>query len=361
MKKKLIVLMVLALVVVTAFAGCRPSDSADSAQNDEPVASEETTDEGTSDANTAAAEVTIMLSHEVSDTHPSHIALTEVFKTMVEEGTEGRVKVDVYPNSQLGTMQEVLEHIMAGQNEAIVSGETALVSTVPEYSLVGLPFLFNDLDSAHAALDGEFGDFLNGKLAEKGVVNLAWGDVGFRDITNSKRAIKTVADLKGLKIRTQQNDLHIEYFKDLGSLPTPMNFSELFTALQQGTVDGQENPIMMISTNKLYEAQKYLTISDHIYAATNLCISKTVLESLSEADQQVLYDAAAAAMKQQREQLQAQTEDGLNEIKSAGVEVNELSAEEKEAFKKIAVDGCWKTAEETFGKDNIDLAQSFNK
>lgn len=311
---------------------------------------------------TSTDKVTIRLAYDVAEAHPSHAATVEKFKNALEGVSGGNITVELYPNSQLGSLAENMESMRIGDLEMAYLNDGTVGAVVPEWNLVGLPYLWTSLDAAHEALDGDFGDALNEKLEQTaGIINLAWGDVGFRNITNSSRTIKTPDDLKGLKIRTMTNTLHVEYFTALGAIPTPMSFSELFTALQQKTVDGQENPTALIFNNALYEAQSYMSVSEHVFTAIGMCIAKDFYNSLPADYQAVIAEAAANTMAYQRELITAENESRLSEIEAAGVEVTILDADQKAAFQKVAEDSCYKTAAQDYGQDLIDMAAAHNK
>ena len=310
---------------------------------------------------TSTDKVTIRLAYDVAEAHPSHKATVEKFKDVLEGVTGGNITVELYPNSQLGSLAENLESMRIGDLEMAYLNDSVICAIVPEYSLVGLPYLWTSLDAAHEALDGDFGQYLSQKLADEvGILNLGWGDVGFRNITNSKKTIATPDDLKGLKIRTMTNPLHVEYFEALGAIPTPMSFSELFTALQQKTVDGQENPTALIFNNALYEAQSYMTVSEHVFTAINMNIAADFYNSLPADYQALIAEAAANTMAYQRELITAENESRLSEIEAAGVEVTVLSTEQKAPFQKIAEESCYKTAAATYGQELIDMAAAHN-
>ena len=298
----------------------------------------------------------------MAEAHPSHAALVEKFKTPIEAISNGNITVELYPNSQLGSLAENMESMRIGDLEMACLNDSILCGVVPEFNLVGLPFLWTSLDAAHDALDGDFGDYLNELCEEKtGIMNLGWGDVGFRNITNSAKAIKTPADLAGLKIRTMTNTLHVEYFTALGAIPTPMSFSELFTALQQKTVDGQENPTALIFNNALYEAQSHMSVSEHVFTSVSLNIAGDFYNSLPADYQALISEAGAATMKYQRELITAENESRLSEIEAAGVEVTVLSAAEKAEFQKVAENSVYKTAAAEYGQELIDMAAKYNK
>ncbi|MDR0853388.1 MAG: TRAP transporter substrate-binding protein [Clostridiales Family XIII bacterium] len=350
MKRKSVSLLLAAVLILTMVfaAGCSRGGSSDA-------------DAGSGDAAAGGEQVTIRVAHEVAETHPSHIALLDIFKKNVEEQSGGNITVEIYANGQLGTMTENLEAMKIGDLEMVWGSDAPVAVTVPEWSLVGLPFLFTSVDAAHDAFDGDFGAKLDELLDAAGIVNLGWGDVGFRNITNSKQTIKTPEDLAGLKIRTMSNALHKEYFTDLGAVPQEMQFSELLTALQQKQVDGQENPTAMIWNNGIYEVQTYMTVSEHVWSAAPVLIAKPFLEGLSSEYQEIIKNAAADAVAFQREELTKQNQDLLKNIEDAGLEVTVLTEAEKAPFQKIAQDGVWKTAAATYGQELIDLAASYNK
>ena len=311
---------------------------------------------------TEGPNVTVRLTSDVSDTHASSIAMREVFIPRIEELSGGKIKVEYYPNSALGSVPENIESMRIGDLEMCWASDAAIAGAVPEWNLIGLPFLWTSIDAAHDALDGDFGAELDRILEEKtGIINLGSADVGFRNITNSKKTIKSPADLQGIKIRTMTNTLHVEYFTALGAVPTPMSFSELFTALQQKTVDAQENPIAMIWNNKLYEVQSYLTISEHIWSSAPIIIAKDFYEGLPEDYQKIIADVTKETVDYQRELITQQNTDLVQNIADAGLEVTELTAEEKAEFQKIAEDTVYKIAVDEYGQEIIDLALKYNK
>jgi len=311
---------------------------------------------------TSTEKITIRLAYDCSDVHPSHRAFVEKFQEPLEAISNGNITVELYPNSQLGSLAENLESMRIGDLEMSGLTDSTLAATIPEFNLVGLPFLWTSIDAAHSALDGDFGDYLNTLLNERvGIINFGYLDVGFRNITNSKRSISLPADLQGLKIRTMTNALHVEYFTALGAIPTPMAFGELFTALQQKTVDGQENPTAMIYNNAIYEAQSYMTVSEHVWTSTPFCIAADFYYGLPEDYQALIAEAAVQTVAYQRELITEQNSSLLSEIEAAGVEVTVLTAEEKAAFQKVAEDSVYITAAGAYGQELIDMAAAHNK
>lgn len=311
---------------------------------------------------TSTDKITIRLAYDCSDTHPSHKAFVEKFQEPLQGISNGNITVELYPNSQLGSLAENMESMRIGDLEMAGLTDATLAATVPEFNLIGLPFMWTSIDAVHEALDGDFGDYLNNLLKEQtGIINLGYLDVGFRNITNSKKPVSTPDDLKGLKIRTMTNTLHVEYFDALGAIPTPMSFTELFTTLQQKTVDGQENPTAMIYNNAIYEVQKYMTVSEHVWTSTPLCIAGDFYNSLPADYQTVIAEAAANTVEYQREMITEQNASLVTDIEAAGTEVITLDADQKAAFQKVAEDSVYKTAAAEYGQDLIDMAAAHNK
>lgn len=310
---------------------------------------------------TSTDKITIRIAHDTSEQHPSHIVLEQAFKAPLEAASNGNITVEIYPNSMLGSLTENFNSIQMGDLEMAYLNDSIISGFIPEFNVVGLPYLFESVDAAHNALLGDFGDELSQMLYDQqGIINLGWCDVGFRNITNSKKTISSVADLSGLKIRTQTNDVHVAYFDALGALPTPMSFNELYSALQQKTVDGQENPTAMIWNNNIYEVQPYMTVSEHVWTATTLCIGANFFESLPEDYQAAIQEAADNTTALQREMITEENESLLQNIIDAGVEVTELTPEAKQEFTDIAQSSVYPQAAADYGQDLIDLALSYN-
>lgn len=302
---------------------------------------------------------TVRVAYVVPESHASHIVFRDIFKKELE--ATGRFDVELYPNSQLGGDRQTIEAASFGNLEMVCPGEAVISNFVPEFELVGLPFLFTSIDAARNALDGEFGQALDELLLSQNLVNVGWGEVGFRNITNNVRPIENVEDLNGIKIRTMETPSHIAFFKALGANPTPMSFSELFTALQQGTVDGQENPTALTYNSKFYEVQKYMTVSEHVYSAAPFLVNKDFLDRLPEDLKKTFLEAAEKTKDAQRELIGQQNTDYEQEMANEGVAVNKLSPEQKAEFQKIAVEKVYPEVIEKFGEDLINLAQSYNK
>ena len=344
MKKLLTILLILVMIMSLSLTGCGGQEA--------DVAS----DEGSVEDETV---YTIRVAYVVAESHASHIVMRDIFKKELEE--TGRFVVELYPNGQLGGDRQAVEAVSLGNLEMTMAGEAVISGFVPEFELVGLPYLFTSLDSVHQALDGEFGAALNKMLETQNIYNLGWGEVGFRNISNSKHEIRTPDDLNGIKIRTMETPAHIAFFKALGANPTPMAFNELFTALQQGTVDAQENPTALTYNSKFYEVQDYMTVSEHVYTAAPILISKDFLDSLPEDLRAKVVETAEKTKDAQRELIYQQNTDFENEMVKEGVTVTKLTLEEKAAFKKVSDEQVYPDVIEKYGEDLIQLAQKYNQ
>ena len=231
-----------------------------------------------------------------------------------------------------------------------------LPNFVPEVAILDIPFLFRDYAHARAVLDGPIGQELLQKFPPKGMVALAWGENGFRHMTNSKRPVNVPDDLKGLKMRTMENPIHIQAYKQFGILPTPMAFTEVFTALQQGTVDGQENPLSVITAAKLDQVQKNLTLTGHVYSAAVLLMNKAQWDKLSAADRQAFVDAAREAVKANRARIDDDERRAVADLKSKGMAIveNVDKAKFQATLAPVYVDFG-----KRFGQDNIDKIKNY--
>ncbi|RNF34400.1 TRAP transporter substrate-binding protein [Paracoccus methylarcula] len=262
-----------------------------------------------------------------------------------------------FPSSGLGGEREVVEGVQLGTVEMTIVSTGTLSNFVPESGVFDVPFLFSSLDHARNVLDGEIGQEMLARFDDAGLHALAWGEQGFRHITNNRGPIAAPADTEGLKIRTMENPVHIEAFEALGAAPTPMAWPEVIGALQQGAIDGQENPLSVIVSAKLSEVQKYLTLDGHVYSPAVILVSPQLWGGLDD-DQKAAFEAAAAdAVAAMRGYVDKVEESGVATLKEQGMEVNELSAEQKAAFRDALAEP-YKTYEEQFGKDLMDRIQA---
>ncbi len=230
-----------------------------------------------------------------------------------------------------------------------------LCNFVPEAKIFDIPFLFRDYHHARAVMDGPIGQDVLKKMQAKGLIGLAWTENGFRHMTNNKRPIVHASDAAGLKMRTMENKVHMEGYKTFGILPTPMAFPELFTALQQGTVDGEENPIPVILAAKFSQVQKYLSLTGHVYSPAVIILSPKVWSQLSDADKKVFVEAARKGAAAQRKKVNDDENNGIAELKKQGMQVVENV--DLESFRKAVAPAYAEFAKE-FGADKIAAIQA---
>jgi tripartite ATP-independent transporter DctP family solute receptor len=274
-------------------------------------------------ASPAWAQKVLRLSHNAAPGNPKAEASIK-FAELVAQKTNGRIKVDVGGSAQYGDDVESLTNMRLGSLAFSANSQGSSSGVVPQFSVVGLPFLFRDLSHAYKVIDGPVGQQLNELAKAKGLVVLAFWDNGIRHTSNSKRPITKPEDLAGIKIRTPPDPITIEIFTALGANPTPLAFSELYIALQQGVVDGQENPLMNISSSKLYEVQKYISLTGHKYETTPLLASKMIWDTLSKDDQKAILEAAAEAGKLNRQMSMNSDAELRKKLTAAGIQFNEV-------------------------------------
>lgn len=274
----------------------------------------------------------------------------------VEKASNGRYAFKQFPASALGGERESIEGLQLGTVQALIVSTGTLSNFVPEVGVVDVPFLFRDTGHARRVMDGQVGQDLIKKFQPRGIIALAWGEQGFRHLTNNKHAVKAPEDFKGLKIRTMENPVHITAFKTLGAAPTPMAWPEVTGALQQGTIDGQENPLSVIVSAKLADVQKYLTLSSHVYAPALLIVSPRFWNKLSDEDKAIFLDGAKAGAAAMRAFVDDVDAKGVATLKAAGMQVNTI--DDKAPFQK-ALAPAYKEYEGKFGKSLLDsIAQA---
>ncbi|KJE26440.1 TRAP transporter solute receptor, DctP family protein [Geobacillus kaustophilus] len=288
----------------------------------------------------------------MNEDHPQGQGLLK-FKEIVEQKSGGKLKVQTYFSATLGDDLKMTEALQGGTQEITIPSTSPLVGMIKEFGILDFPFLFNTAEEADAILDGSIGQKLLEKLPEHGLIGLGYWENGFRHVTNSKHAIKTAEDFEGLKLRTMQNEVHIDAFKALGANPTPMAFSEVFTALESKTIDGQENPLATIKSNKFYEVQKHLSLTKHVYTPFVFLVSKKFWDTLSPEEQKILQDAAVEAGKYQRQLSREEDQKALEDLKKTGVKINEVSDEEREKMAEIIKPVVEKYAKE-FSEDLVN-------
>ncbi|WP_166266952.1 TRAP transporter substrate-binding protein [Marinobacter caseinilyticus] len=299
----------------------------------------------------AQAEQTINLGHTLSDT--SHYSVgADAFKETLERLSDGEFKVAEHPSGALGGERAMIEGLQIGTVDVVITSTGPLGNFVPESYVLDLPFLFKDYEQARCVLDGDIGQQLLDKMGEHNLVGLAWSENGFRHMTNSKQAIKTPADAKGLKVRTMENKVHMEAFQQMGVHPTPMAFPEVFTALQQGTVDGQENPITVIVATKFWEVQDHLSLTGHVYSPAAVLASPILLDGLNEEQRGWFLEAANASAAATREEVSRLESEGVDLLRKNGMTVE--TDINKAPFQE-AVKPAYKIYTDQYGSEMLDL------
>lgn len=269
-------------------------------------------------------ERTIRFGHLNNTDHPMSIGARK-FAEIVAAKSGGKMTVKEYPASQLGNEMQQQSALQGGVQEMTAPAPTSLAGIVKEFGLLDFPFIVSDFKQADALLDGPVGKALLERLPEKGLVGLAFFDLGFRNVTNSKHAIGKAEDLEGLKLRVIPNPVFLETFKTFKANPVPMPFTELYSALETHAVDGQENPYSVILSNKFYEVQKYVSATNHVYASNIILVSKKFWDKLSPTEQKILQSAALEARDYQRKVSREAAGKALAELKAKGMQVNELA------------------------------------
>ena len=255
------------------------------------------------------------------------------FADLVAQKSANKITVKLFPGGTLGGDLQTVSALQGGTVEMTVLNAGILTAQVKEFAVFDLPFLFASPQEADAVTDGAFGKNLLAKLNEKGLVGLGYWELGFRNLTNSKRPINKVEDIAGLKIRVIQSPIYIDMFNALGAAATPMPFPELYPALEQKAVDGQENPFTLIRTSKFYEVQKYLAVTRHVYNPQAVILSKKFFDALSPAEKKIVTDAVTEATAYQRQLSRQQAEEALAELKKAGMQVTEFAPAEMQRLR----------------------------
>ena len=297
----------------------------------------------------AAFALEIKFAHVVNEKDAFHVA-AEKFKEIVEKNSNGEITVTIFANAKLGDERTLLERMKMGIVDSAIITTGPIINFVPSYGVIDLPFLFRDPDHAYKVLDGSIGQKLLAEVESQGWKGLAFGERGFRNLTNSKRKVVTPEDIKGLKIRVMQNPVYVDSFMALGANAVPMAWTEVLTALQQGTVDGQENPLNVIMAFKLYEMQKYLSISRHAYAPAAILMSMNAWKKLTPAQQTLAKNAAQGAAEFERDWDNKMEAGWLKDLESKGMIVSNPDLKRfREAVKPV-----YDKYTPKYGKDMIE-------
>jgi tripartite ATP-independent transporter DctP family solute receptor len=304
---------------------------------------------GANPASIRAAEFDLVEAHTTTQDHPYTLGMVR-FAQLVRERTAGRVAVQIHHSRQLGDERQVVEGLQLGTMHLTVTSTGPLGGFVPDMNVLDLPFLFRDSAHAYKVLDGEIGRGLLAKFDAVGIKGLAFWENGFRHVTTAKKPVERPADLKGLKIRVMENRVHQAAFRQLGADATPMAWGEVFTSLQQGLLDAQENPIPIVSTFKLYEVQKYLALTGHVYSPAPVLMSKKSWDRMPAEIQQIVLKTAVEVSAVQRQLNRSQEQKQLAELKTKGMVI--IEEPDRAAF-RAAMRPVLEQFRPQFGKDLV--------
>lgn len=319
MKKKFLALLLMSALTVSLVTGCGSSKTETPAPSSDAGAPATAT---TTEAATTDVAYNLIAGHTLPDAHPYNLGLVKMGELMKEK-SNGQLNLDVFGNAQLGSERDLVEGLQLGSVQVTCISTAPLSGFTDMFLVFDLPFLFETTEQARAVLDSEVGGEILNSVKDQGLIGLTWFENGFRNITNNKKAIEKPEDLKGMKIRTMENQMHMAAFLAMGADPTPMAMGEVFTALQQGTIDGQENPVPIIDTNKFYEVQKYTSLTGHLFSPAPVFMGMDYFSSLPADLQTIVLESAEEAKPYEREQIDAQNISGLENLTANGMEINE--------------------------------------
>lgn len=303
-----------------------------------------------------ADDVSIRLGHVLPESHSWHVAATG-FAEEVNNRTEGRVSIKVFPSGQLGSEKEVIEGLQFGSVQAGLIGSGSFQGVEPRMGIIEMPYAWGARDQAFAALDGDLGVALADMLDGKGIKVLGWWENGFRNITNNVRPVEKPEDLAGLKIRVTPDKVRLATFEGLGAEPAPLSFGELYSALQQGLFDAQENPLAIIYSASFFEVQKYVSLSEHIWGAATLTMSKSVWDKIFPEDQTIVTEAATSWGLKQRDMVAAANDKLIAQLEAEGMQFNEV---DKAAFIE-AVEPIWESQKDVYGEELLTILDQYRK
>lgn len=327
MKKKLAALLAIAMMLAM-LAGCGGKTSTDGA-------------DAAADDGASAETITFVLGNSAPLSEDNQLyQWCEEFKRLVSEATDGQIVIENHYASELGAERDLFEGVQLGTVDLCIISSGPVGNFVPDVLAFDFPFLFRDYDHVTKVFEGEIGDRLSASIEEQaGVVMLDWAINGFRQLVNSVRPVEHPSDMEGMKIRTMENEIHMETFSALGADPTPMNTSELYTALQQGIVDGMESPLTYIIPSKFYEVQDYLSMTYHLYSPSVVAMNKAKFDALTPEQQEILYTCAEQATDYQTEFCRTMDEKLSDEAANEhGMEVTWTDMEEFRAATQVVYD-----------------------
>ncbi len=301
-------------------------------------------------------ERTFRVSNGINEDHPVATGMAAM-QECLNEATGSSMTMQGFWGGALGGDLQATQAVRSGLQEAVVTSSSPLVGMIPALGVFDLPFLFRTPEEAYAVMDGEFGEMLNEKLDEVGLVNLGYWENGFRNMSNSQRPIETWEDFQGMKVRVMQNNIFLDTFSNFGANATPMSFGEVFSALETRAIDAQENPYVTIDTSKFYEVQSYISETRHAYTPFLFLFSKAIFNSYSPEEQQALRDCATVGRDVERAAIQELNQESLARMQEAGLQFNTLSvAAQEEMLEKSQV--VYETHRAAIGEDVVDQVQA---
>lgn len=295
---------------------------------------------------------TITVSNGIAEEHPVGDGVAAM-RACYDERTGGAWTLNAFWSSALGDDLQATQALRSGTQEMVVTSSSPIVGIVPALGVFDLPFLFANEAEADAILDGEFGDYIADMMPEYGLINLAYWENGFRNLTNSLRPIQSLEDFEGMRVRVMQNNIFLDTFQTLGTNALPMAFGEVFSALETRTIDAQENPYVTIDTSQFFEVQEYVSATRHAYTPFMVLFSRAIWETYSAEEQQILVDCAIVGRDAQRAASRALSEESLARITAAGMQHNEVP-EEGLAEIRAAVQGVYERHADTIGREVVD-------
>ncbi|MGL5448347.1 MAG: TRAP transporter substrate-binding protein [Rhabdaerophilum sp.] len=299
---------------------------------------------------------TIRVSNGVNQDHPVGNGVTKMTACLATK-SGGKMKLQAFWGGSLGGDLQATQALRSGTQEMVVTSTSPLIGILPDLGVFDLPFLFSNEKEADAILDGDFGKFISEKMPGVGLVNLSYWENGFRNLTNSKKPVEKPEDFAGLKVRVMQNNIFLDTFKTVGANAIPMAFQEVFAALETKAIDGQENPFVTIDTSKMYEVQRYLSVTRHAYTPFMVLYSKPLFDRLSADEQKALMDCAAEGQAEQRKVSRALGETSLANLTKQGMRIN-IIAPEQQARMRDVVKPVYERAKPVIGAETVDRMQA---
>lgn len=349
--KKIMSLIMVLVMILSMTTGCSQKQAAPSGTS--PAAEQPKTE--------AKKPLVIKYGHICAEDHSVHLSALK-FKEYVEKESNGEITVEIYPNGILGGDVQMTEAVAMGTLTMALPSTSVLVMYSPMFGALDMPFMFNNTKKAFEGLNGgPIGEKLDSELEKVGIVDLGYNFNGIRNMTNNIKPINEPKDLGGIKMRVMESPVFIDMFKYLGSNATPMSFSELFTALQQKTVDGQENPASLIYASKFHEVQKYLSLTEHVYSFCANIMNKDFYDSLTDQQKKIVNDGAKQFLVDW--QINSEVNDNqkfIDTLKEAGMEVNEISTENKQKFID-AVAPMYEKYESDLGREIFEIIEPYRQ